>query len=460
MSITVPGFTNVYVPENITVHLGPPDDLSAENVTLPYIDYIKNVASSELYPTWPESTIRANIYAINSITLNRLFTEWYKTKGYNFDITNSTQYDQSFVQGRGTFSTIDKIVDELFNDYIVTQGEIVPLFTTYCDGRTSQCEGMYQWGTVDLANQGYLPIEILQYYYGENINIVTDAPVAGFTESYPGTPLKVGDSGILVLIMQIALNGISVNFPAIPKINPINGIFTANMEESVKEFQRIFNLAPDGTLNKATWYKILNINAAVRKLAELSAKGSIVSTLPGIITPEIEKTIVLPSIQIQQYFINVLSTYYNTIPSVEITGVPNPETRTAIMEFQKVMKLPVTGILNTETWNLMYKGAMEILKDVPPTEIFLPRYLFPNIIYKRGSAGSGVYNIQQYLSFISQFIPSIKAPYPDGVFDEDTETSVIAFQKNFGLKPNGIVEKITWDKIVEIYYNLKLGEEK
>ena len=196
------------IPETITVHLGTPSS-SAENVTVSFADYIKNVASSEIYPTWPENAIRANIYAQISYALNRVYTEWYRARGYDFDITNSTAYDQSFVKGRNIFENISEIVDEIFNDYIRRQGFVEPLFATYCDGVEVSCDGLSQWGSVTLAEEGVIPYDILRNYYGDDIDLVFDAPVVNVIESYPGTPLRVGSSGDDVRRIQNQLNRIS-----------------------------------------------------------------------------------------------------------------------------------------------------------------------------------------------------------------------------------------------------------
>ena len=183
-----------FIPETITVHLGAPDE-NAENVTLPFLEYITNVASSEIYPTWPENAIRANIYAQISFALNRVYTEYYRSRGYDFDITSTTAFDQSFVKGRDYFENVGQIANELFNSYVVRQGSVEPLFTAYCDGREVDCEGLSQWGTVTLANQGYTPYEILQYYYGNDINIINDVPVDVPNSSLPPRPLRLGSGG-------------------------------------------------------------------------------------------------------------------------------------------------------------------------------------------------------------------------------------------------------------------------
>ena len=206
-----------YVPENITVHLGAPQE-PAENVTVTFPDYIKNVASSEIYPTWDESAIYANIYAQITFALNRIYTEFYPAQGYNFNITNNTAYDQKFIYGRNIFDNIDRIVDNIFNDYIRRQGTLEPIAAKYCNGTTVTCEGLSQWGSQYLAQQGFDSFEILQNYYGTDIELVVDAPVRELVSSYPGTPLRFGDSGEFVRIIQVSLNLISQDYPAIPKI--------------------------------------------------------------------------------------------------------------------------------------------------------------------------------------------------------------------------------------------------
>ena len=208
MPITITPF----IPQYITVHLGPPDS-DAENVTVTFPDYIKNVASSEIYPTWDESAIRANIYAQISFALNRVYTEFYRSRGYDFDITNSTAIDQKFIKGRNIFDNIDRIVDEIFNDYIREIGVAEPLAAKYCNGTTVTCEGLSQWGSENLAQQGYSTLDILYYYYGYNIELVNDAPIREFRESYPGTPIRRGDSGAYVKVIQRELNLISQNYP-------------------------------------------------------------------------------------------------------------------------------------------------------------------------------------------------------------------------------------------------------
>lgn len=455
MSIGIPGLTEVVIPSSITVHLGAPDQ-PAENVTVSFLDYIKNVASSELYPTWPESALRANIYAITSTALNRIFTEWYRSRGYNFDITSDTGVDQAFVHNRGIFDSVSVLADELFDSYIARQGQIEPLYAQFCDGRVSWCPGLLQWGSVELAQQGYTPYEILQYYYGENINIQENTPVAEAFETYPGIPLQPGDNNPYILLMQIALNTIAVNYPAIPRITNPTGTFDEATQAAVNVFQGIFNLPVTGIIDKSTWYEIRRIYAAVTRLAELTSQGVIMSEIPEYIpTPGPDE--IVPRVQVVQYFLNVLSAYYNTIPSVDINGVLNTQTRAAIMEFQRTFNLPITGLVDEQTYNTMFNAVSGILDTLPPSAIALPAILWPGIAYQLGSEGPGVYLIQQYLSYIASVLEGIPPAEPDGIYGPLTELAVRTFQEYFGIDVTGVVDRYTWDRIVLIYRNLRFG---
>ena len=267
----MPPVVTPFVPQRITVHLGPPAS-NAENVTVSFSDYVKNVASSEIYPTWDESALRANILAIVSFALNRVYTEFYRSRGYDFDITSSTAYDQAFVNGRGFFENISRLVDELFNDYLRRPGFVEPLAAKFCNGTTVTCEGLSQWGSQNLAQQGYNSTQILRSYYG-NVEIVPNAPIRGITSSYPGTPLRVGSTGPNVVVLQVSLNRIAQNYPAIPKIPAVDGIFGSRTEAAVRAFQRIFGLTADGIVGPATWYAIVRLYTAVTSLSELRSQG-------------------------------------------------------------------------------------------------------------------------------------------------------------------------------------------
>lgn len=257
------------VPEFVIVHAGVPNDVSAPNYYVPFKDYIKNVASSEIYSNWPENTLRANIHAIISVTLNRVFTEWYRNMGFNFTITNSTAYDQSFTFGRNIFQEISVLVDEIFTSYITKPDIQQPLFAQYCDGVELNCPGwLSQWGSRDLGAQGLSTIEILRFYYGFNTFLRQAERVEGIPRSFPGENFGLGATGSYVRTIQEQLNAISNNYPAIPKLRA-DGIFGPATENSVKKFQEVFSLPATGIVDFPTWYSISRIFVAVEGLAEL-----------------------------------------------------------------------------------------------------------------------------------------------------------------------------------------------
>ncbi|MGL4655734.1 MAG: peptidoglycan-binding protein [Sarcina sp.] len=261
--------SSVEVPEYITVHDGAPTNSIAANYTVPFIDYIKNVASSELFSTWNSNALRANIYCIVSFALNRVYTEWYPSRGYNFDITSDTEYDQAFFPNRTTYDSINTIVDQIFTTYIQRWGEKDPLLAEFCNGTTSTCPNwLSQSGSEYLANQGYYPYEILTYYYGNDINLVDAEQVNGYPNSYPGYPLNLWTSGSNVVTIQKQLNRISENYPDIAQLET-DGIYGPKTEASVKTFQQIFDIPATGIVNKATWYAISRVYVGVTKEAEL-----------------------------------------------------------------------------------------------------------------------------------------------------------------------------------------------
>lgn len=254
------------IPEYIIVHLGKPSDQGVPNEWVLFRDYIKNVACSEIYATWARETIKANVLAIISFTLNRVYTEWYRGKGYDFTITNSTAYDQSFVPGRTIFEEISVVVDDLFNTYITREGAGQPLLTQYCDGRQTQCNGLSQWGSQALGEQGWDAISILRRYYGSDIYLAPAEKVEGVPMSFGGETLTVGSAGEDVRTIQLQLNRISENFPALPRVRA-DGVYGTETQEAVKTFQSIFLLPQTGDVDFATWYSISNIYVAVAELA-------------------------------------------------------------------------------------------------------------------------------------------------------------------------------------------------
>lgn len=259
--------SRVVIPEYIIVHDGVPSDYTAQNYYVRYRDYIKNVVSSEIYATWPESAIYANTLAIMSFTLNRVYTEWYRNQGYNFTITSSTAYDQKWIRGRNIYTNVDRLVDSIFANYLSRPGVRQPIFTAYCDGRNVTCNGLSQWGSKYLGDEGYTPIQIIHYYYGSDMYINTAVAVSGVPSSWPGYNLNVGASGDKVLQIQQQLNRIAQNYPAIPRI-AADGIYGQNTANAVRTFQRIFNLPQSGIVDYPTWYKISEIYVGVSRIAE------------------------------------------------------------------------------------------------------------------------------------------------------------------------------------------------
>ena len=328
-------------PQNITVHLGTPTS-DAANVTVSFADYVKNVASSEIYPTWEESALRANILAITSFALNRIYTEYYRSRGYDFDITNSTAFDQAFVNGRSIFENISRLVDDLFNDYLRRPEFVEPLAAKFCNGTTVTCEGLSQWGSQNLALEGYNSIEILRSYYGD-VETVVNAPIRGNRSSYPGTPLRVGSTGPNVVVIQASLNRISQNYPAIPKVPVADGIFGSKTEASVKAFQKIFDLTPDGIVGQKTWYALVRIYTAVTKLSELRSQGQQFYSISWAPPNALQLGDTGEKVKLLQYMLAMLSEYIPEIPPVAVDGIYGKATRAAVLAAQRRFRLPETG---------------------------------------------------------------------------------------------------------------------
>ncbi len=440
----------VYIPAYIRVKLGRPDS-DAQAVTVPFLHYVKNVASSEIYPTWPESAIRANMYAQISFALNRIYTEHYRSRGYNFDITSLPDFDQSFVFERGIFGPMEKIGNELFNDYIVRGSNVEPLLASYCDGRSTTCAGLSQWGSLDLANQGLTPLQILQRFYGNDIQIVRNAPILQITQSYPGYPLKRGDRGANVATIQNELNRVSLSYPSIPKIDPVDGVFGAETENAVKAFQSAFQLTPDGVVGKDTWYKLLYIYTAVKNLASLHSEGEKLRDVPK----EFQRTLRLgdrgKDVNILQFYIATIANSNPAIPSVEVTGNYNPETVSAVKAFQSYTGLPETGETDKRTFDRIYneyQGAVlaheALFRQATPKK-------YPGVPLRPGSTGSDVQALQLYLLAIARKYPEIPRVVAIGYFGDMTQEAVRAFQKKFGIKADGVVGPETWNKIVSVY---------
>lgn len=354
-----------YIPRTITVHLGAPDS-SAENVTVSFPDYVKNVASSEIYPTWEPAALEANILAIISFALNRVYTEFYPSRGYPFQITSETAYDQKFIHGRSTYENIDRLVDELFTSYLRREGFIEPLAAKFCNGTTTTCNGLSQWGSQALAQEGYDAMGILRTYYGLDIELVTDAPVMGIVNSYPGSPLRRVDRGADVAQLQTMLNQVARDYPAIPTIDEVDGIFDAQTEESVRRFQQVFGLGVDGIVGKATWYRLVYLYVGIRDLAELVSEGQteFQDSLLQLDDGRLASGSRGGGVRVLQYLLGVLSAFYPDVPVPEEDGLYGEETTQSVLAFQRAVGLPETGVVDAATWEAIYEAYSGIRDTV------------------------------------------------------------------------------------------------
>ena len=352
--ITSPILANeVGIPFYMTVHLGYPTDNNARNVRVTFADYIKNVASSEIYPTWSEAAVCANILCQISYALNRVYTLWYRSRGHSFDITNTTAYDQAFVYGRNIFENISRIVDDIFNLFLRRTGRREPFFASYCNGTTSQCAGLSQWGAQEMALRGYSTIEILRYYYPNDIQIVESVNFSENAGVFPGTALREGSSGDDVLKMQVYLNRIGGNYH-VPPLGRPDGVFDGLMKISVMEFQRINSLLIDGIIGKSSWYAITRIYVAVKQLAELESEGErigIGEAPPDVVLRLGDRGEHLVELQ---FLLNFIAEFYPTIPFVIEDGVFREPTKNAVTEFQREFGLVADGVVGYDTWSALY----------------------------------------------------------------------------------------------------------
>ena len=437
------------VPNTITVHLGKPDE-NSRNITVPFTEYISNVASSELYPTWPKNALEANIYAIISFALNRVYNEWYRSKGYNFDITSSPIYDQAFVENRSTYENINNIVEEIFNNYVVKGSQIQPYFTRYCDGRKTQCDGLSQWGSVELANQGKAPLDILKYYYGNDISIFYNAPVGDNIEGYPGYEVGLGSAGNPVLLIQRDLKRIRKNYPAIPNISTTLGIYDEETVEAVKKFQEIFSLPITGVVDKATWYKIKYIYTSVKKLSDLYSEGLSEGEATFLYEDELNYGDTGIEVEHIHYFLDAIAFLDPDIPRLPTNSIYNDNSITMVKAFQKKYGLPVTGIFTYQDWKILKEVYDKILRSFPDEYKTYVDELYPDYFLTLGSTGKDVLRFQRFLLAICQYDHSIPGVRVNGTFDDLTEKSVKKLQSDYGFDVNGVVGPLLWRKVVEL----------
>ena len=444
------------IPESVTVHLGRPEQ-AAPNVTVTFPDYIKNVASSEIYPTWPEEAIKANILAQISFALNRIYTEYYRSRGYDFDLTSSTGADQSFVYGREIYGNISETVDEIFNSYIRRRGNVEPLFAVYCDGIEVTCDGLSQWGSVPLAKEGLTAMEILKTYFGEDIELVTNVPV-GATGSAPPVPLAEGAAGPYVETLQTRLNRISANYPLIPKIYPANGFFGQTTVNAVKAFQSAFDLTPDGIVGPATWHRVQNVYIGVKRLSDLNSEGLTVEEITTTLPESLARGDTGELVFIVQYYLSYIGEFIDSIPVIGIDGNFGILTENAVKAFQATYGLPVTGVIDAVTWYYMYNVYSGIVENIPQIYTEGVTVPFPGIVLEIGTEGNAVRLLQNYLNYIARSFSDIPEVPVTGYYGTQTENAVTQFQNLFGIAGDrGVVTGLTWKAITDIYDDLYLG---
>ena len=436
------------IPTEIVVHMGAPDE-AAKDISIPFIDYIKNVASSEIYPTWPDSAIEANILAEISFALNRIYNEWYPSRGYTFDITSLPSYDQTFVEDRQIFDKISRKVDNIFNNYIYRQGQIQPLNAIYCDGKKTTCNGLSQWGSVNLANQNKKPIDILKYYYGNDVNIFENAPTGELIGAYPGYPIKLGNAGDKVRVIQRELNRISNNYPAIPKIPRINGAFGNYTQDSVKKFQEIFNLDVTGIVDSATWYKIKYIYNAVKRVNDLYSEGIVEEEALFDYGNTLKYSDVGTGVKVLHYVLLAIAYFDNDLPSLRLNDTYNENTKAMVVNFQNKYGLPATGEVDATTWNKIIEVYENTIRNIPSEYAEYKDELFQGRILTLGMSGDDVKIIQRFLLKICQKFGNIPGVKVSGVFDDLMERSVMKVQSIYNEPITGVIEPVTWYNIVE-----------
>ena len=401
---------------------------------------------------WPEQALRANIHCQISLALNRIYTEWYPSKGYTFNITNSTSYDQYYVHGRTVFDVMVRLTDDIFNTYIRKTGTVNPYYAEYCDGKSVTCPGLKQWGTVTLANQGRNALSILKYYYGNNIEIIRTNNIQSIPQSYPGSPLRQGSTGAAVFTLQRQLNRITKDYPFLGLLT-VDGIFGRKMTETVKKFQKQFNLTADGVVGRSTWYKISYIYVSVKDLAELTSEGETFSgTLPdgswNLGSSVLKQGSTGSEVEQMQFWLSTLAQYESSIPSVTVDGVYGSGTAAAVRAFQRRYGLTVDGIVGRTTWTELYDQFRSIQSDNGTPNAY------PGTALREGSSGQNVRLVQFWLKIARTVYTSLANVTVDGKFGSATAAAVRRFQSYFGLTSDGVVGRITWNKLYEVYNDI------
>ena len=398
---------------------------------------------------WPEQALRANIHCQISLALNRIYTEWYPSKGYTFNITNSTSYDQYYVHGRTVFEVMVRITDDIFNTYLRKRGTVNPYYSEYCDGKSVTCPGLKQWGTVTLANNGRSALQILRYYYGSDIEIVRTSNIQSIPQSYPGSPLRQGDSGTAVFTLQRQLNRITKDYPFLGKLT-VDGVFGSRMAATVRAFQKQFNLTADGVVGKATWYKIKSIYNGVKGLAELYSEGITPEEAQRAFAEILQEGDTGEPVRVAQYYLSVISYFDPQIPQVIIDGIFDQNTREAVLALQQRNGLEPTGIIDRPTWNAIEAAYDTTLNSLSPEALAVKSEIYPGRYLSLGISGEDVNDLQQFLQAAIARDPTLPPVSVTGTYDAATEAAVREIQRRAGITTNGIVGPLTWNRIIAL----------
>jgi len=455
---------HVFIPNFVTVHLGRPT-VAAQTVRVPFIEYVKNVASHEIFDVWPEQAIVANVYCIVSLTLNRIFTEFYRKRGQNFDITNHTSMDQMYVHHGTIGSRISNIVDRIFTNYLAQVGHLEPFLALYNDGVVANIPGrLSQWGSFyDARDRGMSAWQIIQKYYRQNLELRDCDKFTGPLESWPGSSLSIGSRGNAVATMQRYLNRVLGRYTDVI-INPVDGIFGESTQRSVRLFQQIYNLPQTGIIDRATWYQIGRIYGIEKALWEMNSEGvriGIGTTPPSVI---IREGATGRHVTELQFLLDFIGMYYEEIPFVADTSRFERLTTAAVRAFQTRFGLTVDGVVGPNTWRRLYEIYWGIVNNTPsPTPTPPPQNppgmpAYPGSPIRLGATGDAVLRIQRALNRIATAVPSVPTVPEDGIYGEVTRNSIMAFQRIFGLSIDGVVGPITWDRLFREYLDLQPNE--
>jgi len=432
---------DVVIPQFITVHLGR-RTATAANVRVPFIEYIKNVTSHEIFDTWPEQTIIANVYCIVSLTLNRIFTEFYRKQGRDFDITNSTTIDQQYTHGGTIGARISNIVDDIFNNYLAVVGHKEPFLALYNDGVVANFPGrLSQWGSFYDGRAGMNAWQIINKYYTQNLQLRQSDNFTGALESWPGSNLSVGSSGEHVRTMQRYLNRVLGRYTNII-INPVDGVFGVSTQNSVRTFQEIYNLPQTGVINRATWFQISRIYAIEKGLWEMDSEGIRIGIGQTPPTQTIREGNTGRLVTELQYILDFVGMFYDDIPFVAETSRFDTLTTASVRAFQRHFRLTADGIVGPLTWRRLYEVYWGIRANTPhpqpappPESPDMPPY--PGTALRIGSTGASVRRVQQAINRLAHSYPGIPEVPVDSNFGHQTQTAIIAFQRIFGLNPDG-----------------------